>query len=55
MNDQTTSPPPPGHRMPPEELRSWERDGYFVRHGVFSAAENDRLRQVAEDVVAVDE
>jgi phytanoyl-CoA hydroxylase len=32
-----------------ESLR-WDRDGYFVRPGVFSADENDQLRQVAEDI-----
>lgn len=32
------------------ELAQWQRDGYVVREGVFTAEENDRLRQVAEDV-----
>ena len=39
-------------RMTPDEIQRWERDGYFVRENVFSDAENDHLRQVAEDIVA---
>ena len=39
-------------RMTPDEIQRWERDGYFVRENVFAYEENDRLRQVAEDIVA---
>ena len=39
-------------RMTPDEIQRWERDGYFVRDNVFADEENDRLRQVAEDIVA---
>ena len=34
-----------------EELTHWDEKGYVVRLNVFSAEENDVLRQVAEDVV----
>ena len=35
-----------------DEKRDWERNGYLVRKGIFSAGENNALRQVAEDIVA---
>ena len=35
----------------PDERKQWETDGYFVRRSVFSVEENDRLRQVAEEIV----
>ena len=34
-----------------DELAYWNENGYLVRLNVFSAEENDALRQVAEDVV----
>ena len=34
-----------------DELAHWDEHGYLVRLNVFSAEENDVLRQVAEDVV----
>ena len=35
----------------PDELAYWNENGYLVRLNVFTAEENDILRQVAEDVV----
>ena len=35
----------------PDELSYWNENGYLVRLNVFTAEENDVLRQVAEDVV----
>ena len=35
----------------PDELSYWNENGYLVRLNVFTAEENDILRQVAEDVV----
>ncbi len=37
-------------RLTPEERSSWNENGYFVRHGVFTEAENDLLSQVADDI-----
>ena len=37
-------------RLSPEELSSWEENGYFVRLNVFSKDENDLLRHVADDI-----
>lgn len=37
--------------LSPDELASWNENGYLVRLNVFTAEENDVLRQVAEDVV----
>ncbi len=34
-----------------DELSFWNENGYLIRLGVFTAEENDALRQVAEDVV----
>ncbi len=34
----------------PEERTSWEENGYFVRCGVFTEAENDSLRHIADDI-----
>ena len=34
-----------------EEESAWEENGYFVRHDVFTEAENDVLRQIAADIV----
>ena len=39
------------HALTPYEIETWEKDGFVVRHGVFTAEENDQLRQVAEDIV----
>lgn len=38
-------------KLTPAEKQAWERDGYIVRENVFTHEENDRLRQVAEDIV----
>ena len=38
-------------RLTPEEQLSWEENGYFVRYNVFTEAENDVLRQIADDIV----
>ncbi|MDE0087128.1 MAG: phytanoyl-CoA dioxygenase family protein [Candidatus Poribacteria bacterium] len=35
----------------PDELSSWEENGYFVRYDVFTKKENDVLRQIADDIV----
>ena len=35
----------------PEELSSWEENGYFVRYDVFTEEENDILRRIADDIV----
>ena len=34
----------------PEERSSWDENGYFVRHDVFTEEENDFLSQVADDI-----
>ena len=34
-----------------EELSFWNENGYLIRLDVFTAEENDALRQVAEDIV----
>ena len=34
-----------------DELSFWNENGYLIRLGVFTAKENDALRQVAEDIV----
>ena len=39
-------------RATPEELRAWERDGFFVREAVFSEVELDALRAAAERCAA---
>ncbi|MDP6504401.1 MAG: hypothetical protein QF886_12335, partial [Planctomycetota bacterium] len=42
------------YRLEAGELTQWNRDGYFVRENVFTAEENDAIRQAAEDVVVGD-
>ncbi len=37
-------------RLTPEERFSWDENGYFVRFNVFTKAENDVLRQIADDI-----
>ncbi len=37
-------------RLTPEERSSWDKNGYFVRHGVFTEAENAVLTQVADAI-----
>jgi len=37
-------------RVTPEERDSWEVNGYFVRHDVFTPEENDLLSRVADDI-----
>ena len=51
MNDRSEMKERENFRLSPDELAQWQRDGYIVRHGVFTAEENDALRQVAEDIV----
>ena len=34
----------------PEERVSWEEKGYFIRYDVFTEAENDILRHIADDI-----
>lgn len=46
----STAAPATAARLTPEERAHWDENGYLVRHKVFDAEENDRLRQVAEDV-----
>ena len=38
-------------RLTPEERLSWEENGYFIRLNVFTEAENNILRQTADDIV----
>ncbi len=38
------------NKLTPEEKISWEENGYFVRHNVFTNEENDILSQVADDI-----
>lgn len=38
-------------RLTPEERSAWDANGYFVRHNVFTEAENDFLAQIANDIV----
>lgn len=38
------------YKLTPEEISSWEENGYFVRHGVFTEEENDILTQTANDI-----
>ena len=49
MNTNTT-PEERKFRLTPEERASWNENGYFVRHGVFTKEENDLLSQVADDI-----
>ena len=51
MNDQSATMKREDFRLSPDELAQWGRDGYIVRHDVFTPEENDALRQVAEDIV----
>ncbi len=37
-------------RLTPEERSSWDKNGYFVRYGVFTEAENALLTQVADAI-----
>ncbi|MDP6039516.1 MAG: phytanoyl-CoA dioxygenase family protein, partial [Candidatus Latescibacteria bacterium] len=41
-------------RLTQDELAQWDENGYIVRNNVFTAEENDALRQVAENIVAGD-
>jgi ectoine hydroxylase-related dioxygenase (phytanoyl-CoA dioxygenase family) len=45
-------PSEPKPALAPEERAAWERDGFVLRPGAFSAAELDALRDAAERVVA---
>ncbi len=46
-----TSQPKRQFVITPDELSSWEENGYFVRYDVFTKKENDILRQIADDIV----
>ena len=48
--DTHTTPEERKFRLTPEEQASWDENGYFVRHDVFTEAENNLLSQVADDV-----
>ena len=37
-------------RLNTDELKQWNDDGYFVRHNVFTEAENEDLSQMAKDI-----
>lgn len=37
-------------RLTPQERTSWNKNGYFVRHGIFTKEENDLLSQVADAI-----
>ena len=37
-------------RLTPKEQASWDENGYFVRHDVFTKEENDVIRQIADDI-----
>ena len=39
------------YRLTAAELAAWNQNGYIVRHNVFTATENDTLRQTAEEIV----
>ena len=47
----TTSPLERKYALTSKERSSWEENGYFVRYDVFTEAENDILRQIADDIV----
>lgn len=36
--------------LTPDEQSAWEENGYFVRYDVFTKAENDVLRQIADNI-----
>ena len=40
------------YQLTSDDKAAWERDGFFVRENVFTAAENDLLSTVAEEIVA---
>ena len=46
MNSTNTS----KFSMTPDEISSWDENGYFVRYDVFTEEENDALRQIADDI-----
>jgi phytanoyl-CoA hydroxylase len=45
-----TTPEERKFRLTPEERAAWNKNGYFVRHGIFTKAENDLLSQVADAI-----
>ncbi len=49
MNTSTTS-EERKFRLTPEERSSWDENGYFVRHNVFTEAENALLTRVADAI-----
>ena len=48
--DTNTAQPERKFAITPEELSSWQENGYFVRYDVFTEAENDILRHIADDI-----
>ena len=38
-----TTPEERKFRLTPDEQASWDKSGYFVRHGIFTKEENDLL------------
>ena len=49
MNRRTT-PEERKFKLTADELEQWDKNGYFVRHGVFTEAENVLLTQVADAI-----
>ena len=37
-------------KLTADELEQWNENGYFVRYGVFTEAENDLIRQIADEI-----
>lgn len=48
--DTNTTPKERKFRLTPDERTSWDKNGYFVRHDVFTKEENDPLSQVADAI-----
>ncbi len=48
--DANTTPEERKFRLTPEERTSWDENGYFIRYDVFTKAENDVIRQIADDI-----
>ncbi len=49
--DTPISPLERKYALTSEEEAAWQEDGYFVRYDVFTEAENDVLRRIADDIV----
>ena len=48
--DTNTASPERKFALTPEEQSTWEENGYFIRYDVFTEAENDVLRHIADDL-----